>query len=207
MGIFPLRHPDVYLDICDILYNHSEIYSGCPEKSLNNNTMKKRYLLLLASPRTLKIMGGVGVGTAGTAWMGRNYYQQRMALSYPETVDPNGRRGAMLATRHFERDQVGYGVYPSIRLIHLLFGNIGEQEIGKLFNSPGAQAIMRKSRTHENHKELGAEEVKYWKDQLKKGKSIPDNMMIRFGALMPADARAYIQEGGARIRSLITKIE
>lgn len=205
MGIFPLLYQDLYIDICDTLYNHSETYSGCPEKLLIDNTMKKRYLLLLASPRTLKIMGGVG--TAGTAWMGRNYYQQRMALAYPETVDPNGRRGAMLATRNFERDQVGYGVHPSIRLIHLLFGNIGEQEIGKLFNSPEVQVIMRKSRTHENHKELGAEEVKYWKGQLKKGKTIPDNMMIRFGALMPADARAYIQERGARIRSLLTKNE
>lgn len=205
MGIFPLLYQDLYIDICDTLYNHSETYSGCPEKLLIDNTMKKRYLLLLTSPRTLKIMGGVG--TAGTAWMGRNYYQQRMALAYPETVDPNGRRGAMLATRHFERDQVGYGVHPSIRLIHLLFGNIGEQEIGKLFNSLEVQAIMRKSRTHENHKELGAEEVKYWKGQLKKGKTIPDNMMIRFGALMPADTRAYIQERGARIRSLFTKNE
>lgn len=163
------------------------------------------YLLLLASPRTLKIIGGVG--TAGTLWIGTNYYQQRQALAYPETVDPNGRRGAMLATRHFERGQVGYGVHPSIRLIHLLFRNIGEQEIGKLFHSPEAQAIMRKLRTHENHKELGAEEVKYWKGQLNKGKTIPDHMMIWFGALMPADARAYIQERGAKIRSLLPESE
>ncbi len=169
------------------------------------NTIKKFYLLLLASSRNAKILGGAGA--AGTLWIGSNYYQQRQALAYPETVDPNGRRGAMLATRHFERGQVGYGVHPSIRLIHLLFSDIGEQEIGKLFHSPEAQAIMRKLRTHENHEELGAEEVKYWISQQKKGKTFPDNIMIRFGALMPAGARARIQEGSAKIRSLLPESE
>ncbi|WP_150114790.1 SPASM domain-containing protein [Chryseobacterium sp. IHB B 17019] len=166
----------------------------------------KKYLLLLASSRTAMTVGGFG--TVGTVWMGRNYYQQLMALAYPETIDPNGRRGAILATRYFKRDQVGFGVYPSIRLIHLIFGNIGEQEIGKLFNSPAAQAIMRKPRTHKNHKKLGAQEVKYWISQRGLGKTIPDNMMIWFfGAVMQASARAYIQESNARIRSFITKNE
>ncbi|PWN72322.1 hypothetical protein C1631_006910 [Chryseobacterium phosphatilyticum] len=151
--------------------------------------MEKRYIQLLLS-----------VAGAGGAWMGRNEYQQYKALLEPEKVDPDSRLGAMIATKDFTRDQVGYGVYPSIRLIHLLFGNVGEQKIGEVFNRPDVQKALRKIRTHESHKFVGSIEESYWKGERKKGENIFDELMILFGANVNADTRACIQEWAATIR-------
>ena len=153
----------------------------------------KFYLKLLTS-----------AGTLSTGWLGRNYYNQYKALENPDQVNPHGRLGAMLASRNFDHNQVGYGVYPSIRLIHLLFGNIGEQEIGRLFNSPEGQALMKELRTIENHKKLGTIEQKYWISEKGQGKNISDELMICFGAVADPDFRAYVQESNAKIREFLS---
>lgn len=141
--------------------------------------------------------------SAGGAWTGRNYYQQYRAIENPEEVNPYGRLGAMLAAKDFESHQVGYGVYPSIRLIHFLFGNIGEQEIGRVFNSVEGQELLRQIRSEENHQKLGKMEYEYWKSQVGKGKTIGDRFMINFGASVDEKWRGYIQEGNAEIRELL----
>lgn len=149
--------------------------------------MKKKYVQLLLS-------------TAGTTWVGTNGYQQYKALLEPGKVDPAGRLGAMIATKDFTSDQVGYGVYPAIRLIHLLFGNIGEQKIGEVFKRPEVQEALRRIRTHENHKIVGGIEEKYWNDEKWRGDNRLDDLMILFGASVNADIRAHIQELAAQIR-------
>lgn len=141
----------------------------------------------------------------GFLWAGFNYFRQYKALANPQQIDQYGRLGAMLAAKDFKHDQVGYGVYPSIRLIHLLFGNFGQQHIGRIFNSPEAQAIMKKPRTTENHLELGKMEYDYWISQLGKGDTFPDELMIKFGAAVNPEWRAFIQEMNAKARAKITR--
>lgn len=152
----------------------------------------KYYLLLL---RTSQIAGTVGAG-----WIGRNYYQQYQALENPDQVNPDSRLGAMIAARHFDNNQVGFGVYPSIRLIHTVFGNVGEQQIGKVFNSPQAQEIMGAPRTFENNRRLGEMEYQYWQGEQWQGENIGDEFMIQFGAHVDPDVRAFLQEIAAQVR-------
>jgi hypothetical protein len=150
--------------------------------------MNKNYLALLASGTTI--------------WLGRNYHQQYQALENPDKANPDGRLGAMLAAKDFNPDQVGFGVFPSIRLIHTIFGNIGEQHIGSVFNTPEAQEIMRSLRTPENHRRLGAMEQQYWQSERRQGKNIGDELMIIFGANTNPDVRADLQEKAAQLRNL-----
>jgi len=141
-----------------------------------------------------------GVLGLGGLWFGRNYYQQRQALENPDQVDPNGRLGAMLAAGRFHQGQVGYGVQPAIRLIHGVFGNIGQQQIGRVFNGPEAQEIMAAPRDPENNRRLGEIEHNYWQEQQGHGENLPDEAMIRFGANVNPVYRGNIQELLAQFR-------
>ncbi|ASW72995.1 hypothetical protein IQ37_09890 [Chryseobacterium piperi] len=151
------------------------------------------YVLLLRTTRTAGALGTVG-------WLGNNYYQQYQALANPEQVNRERRLGAMLGARDFTSDQVGFGVFIAIRLIHLTFGNIGEQGIGSLFNSPRAQELMRAPRTFENNRRLGVMEYQYWRGERGRGEYVWDEFMIQFGAHVNPTARAILQEGAARFR-------
>ncbi|MDR6528753.1 hypothetical protein [Chryseobacterium rhizosphaerae] len=152
--------------------------------------MKKKYVQLLFS--------AAGAGT----WMGRNEYQQYQALLEPNKVDRKGRLGAMIATKDFTSDQVGYGVHFAIRLIHLLFGNVGEQKIGEVFNDSDVQKLLQKISTHENHKTVGSTEEDYWQSERGKGQHVLDELMILFGANVNAETRASLQELAAKIREV-----
>lgn len=154
--------------------------------------MKKNYLQLLLS--------AAGAGS----WMGINEYQQYKALLNSENIDKNGRLGAMIATKDFLPDQVGYGVYPSIRLIHLLFGDIGEQQIGKIFNDPEMQKMLKELGTHENHQLVGSKEQEYWREQWEKEKNPVRKIMAGLGAAFDGESRAYIQESAAKLRKKLS---
>ncbi|MDR3023451.1 SPASM domain-containing protein [Chryseobacterium sp.] len=149
--------------------------------------MKKRYLQLLLS-------------AAGTTWVGRNEYQQYKALLDTDSVDQTGRLGAMLATRDFPPDQVGYGVYPSIRFIHMVFGNIGEQKIGEIFNDPEMQEMLKQPGTHENHQNVGNKEQKYWQSKWEEENHPGRKLMAGLGAAFDGNSRAYIQKTAANLR-------
>ncbi|KAA2224037.1 SPASM domain-containing protein [Chryseobacterium sediminis] len=155
--------------------------------------MKKRYLQFLLS-----------ASGAGTAWMGRNEYQQYKALLDPDRVDRTGRLGAMLATKDFTPDQVGYGVYPSIRLIHLIFGNIGEQKIGEIFNDPEMQQLLKELGTHENHQNVGDKEQKYWQSKWNDESHPGRKLMAGLGAAFDGNSRAFIQKSAAELREKLS---
>ncbi len=157
----------------------------------------------LSNRTTIQPMFRRGLGWAGAmgaAWVGRNIHQQNAALQHPDQIDPNGRLGAMLAARRFEPHQVGAGVFPAIRAIHAVFGNIGEQQIGRLFNGPQAQALMGQPRNQANHQQLGAMEHQYWQDERGRGANPLDEFMIQFGANVNPQMRGHIQEMFARMR-------
>lgn len=153
----------------------------------------KYYVLLL---RTALATGGIGTIT----WTGENYRRITYALENPDTVDPDGRLGAMVATRDYTPDQVGYGVHAATQLIYLVFRDIGEQQIGKAFGALKPKQYLESPGTFENHKIFGAFDQGYWKDEFNMGKTTADNMVIGLGASLNPTIRAITQKLLAGIR-------
>lgn len=146
------------------------------------------------------------IGVALGSSMIENYLDQEEAIRNPSQVSPDGRLGAMLSSQKFEEGQVGYGANPSIRGIHTVFGNVGEQGIGSVFNSPEAQRLMASPSTFKNNRALGQLEYDYWKSQVGQGETWGDEAMIRFGAAVPPGMRAGIQMGMGAARGVANDV-
>ncbi|WP_449397431.1 hypothetical protein [Chryseobacterium wanjuense] len=150
------------------------------------------YILLLRS-------AGVA-GSLGTAWVGRNYYNITQAFKHPDQVDPSGRIGALMASRRYTRDQVGYGVHAATILIYLAFGGIGEQHVGTRFSQPDAIEALERNRNYINDRDFAILDQGHWINNQGKGKTLPDNIVICIGANIGSTPRAHIQEILAKIR-------
>lgn len=158
--------------------------------------MIKRYVLLAGSPQFRRIQ----TRNFGTFWPKENYRRITYALQNPDTVDPDGRLGAVVATQKYKPDQVGYGVHAATILIYVVFGDLGQQKVGKEFGLSYALEVLESQRNFKNNKRFGTIDQDYWINNTGKGGSLPDNIVICIGANINPTTRAMVQEFLARIR-------
>ena len=158
--------------------------------------MIKRYVLLAGSAQFRTVQ----TRNFGTFWPRENYRRITYALQNPDTVDPDGRLGAVVATQKYKPDQVGYGVHAATILIYLVFRDLGQQKVGKEFGLRYAQEILESPRNFRNNKLFGTIDQGYWIGNMGKGETLPDNIVICIGANINPTTRAIIQELLAKIR-------
>lgn len=143
--------------------------------------------------------GGVGY----SSFVARNMTLQEQALR-GGTVDLSTRLGAMLPMSQFSPSQVGGGAYPGIRAIHSLMGDIGQSNIGSLFNSPEAMHLASQPIQSGANRGLGQLEHSFWRTRMNGiGASGAASIGERFGGVIGSafvpDVRAGIQAGFASL--------
>lgn len=77
--------------------------------------------------------------------------------------DPNSRLGAYAATKGYDKGTVGHAVHNAIGTIYTSMGTVGEEEIGKVFNSDEAKALYNKPVDGPAGLEIATMEHNYWK--------------------------------------------
>lgn len=105
------------------------------------------------------------------------------------TPDPSSRLGAYKATLGYQPGTVGYAVNKQIGNIYNGLGTFGEDQIGKVFNSPEAKALYNEPVGSDASKQMAAMELKYWNDQKAKG-TVGGYM----GSSVPVGARDWLQK-------------
>jgi hypothetical protein len=79
-------------------------------------------------------------------------------------VDPESRLGAYAATRGYPPGSVGAAVHNAIGTIYILFGNYGQERIGRVFNSPEARALYGAPVESPAGAQMAAIEARYWQN-------------------------------------------
>ena len=80
------------------------------------------------------------------------------------TPEPETRLGAYAATRGYAPGTVGASVHRAIGTIYLTFGNYGQENIGRVFNSPEARALYDQPVTSCAGQQMAELEYQYWRD-------------------------------------------
>jgi hypothetical protein len=76
--------------------------------------------------------------------------------------DPDSRLGAYAATTGYPPGTVGEAVHNAIGTIDTTLGTAGQEQIGKVFNSPQARALYGKPLTPETSRQIAQIEYDYW---------------------------------------------
>jgi hypothetical protein len=78
------------------------------------------------------------------------------------TPDPNSRLGAYAATSGYPDGTVGNSVHNAIGTIYMGMANIGQEDIGKVFNSPEAKSLYNDPVNSPSSKCMAKIEYSYW---------------------------------------------
>ncbi len=107
------------------------------------------------------------------------------------TPDPNGRLGAYAATSGYPAGTVGESVHNAIGTIYKGFGNFGEEQIGKVFNSPEAKATYGDPVDSQSSKCMASMEQAYWQQAKSED---PWSAGGRMGAAFSPGSRDWLQK-------------
>jgi hypothetical protein len=78
--------------------------------------------------------------------------------------DPNSRLGAYAATRGYPPGTVGNAVHNAIGTIFVSLANYGQENIGRVFNSPEARALYNQPVASCAGRQMALLEYQYWQD-------------------------------------------
>lgn len=106
------------------------------------------------------------------------------------TPDPNSRLGAYDATKGYKEGTVGNSVHNAIGTIYGVFGTAGEEQIGKVFNSPEAKALYDQPVNSPASKKMAEMEHAYWS---KVRQENPTSFGGNMGSLFSPDTRDVLQ--------------
>ncbi len=104
--------------------------------------------------------------------------------------DPNSRLGAYLATRGFPPGTVGHSVHNAIGTIFLGLGNLGEEQIGTVFNSDAARALYHQPVDGPASRQIAEMEYAYWAQVRRQN---PWSIGGRLGTMFGPDSRDVLQ--------------
>lgn len=105
--------------------------------------------------------------------------------------DPNSRLGAYYATRGYEPGTVGHATHNAIGTIYASMGTVGEEQIGRVFNSPEARATYDQPVDGPASRRMAEMEHKYWETTRQQNPwSVGGNLGSAFGP----GARDWLQQ-------------
>lgn len=100
-----------------------------------------------------------GVGPGGNV---RRLIAVATGMEHPPMYS---RLGAFKAVLGHAPGTVGYAVARAIAAIYITMGDVGEDEIGRVFNSPEVQALLDEDACGPASKQLAEMEFEYWDSQ------------------------------------------
>jgi hypothetical protein len=104
--------------------------------------------------------------------------------------NPDSRLGAYAATGGYPPGTVGHAVHNAIGTIYVALGNLGEENIGRVFNSPEARALYNDPVDSPSGRQMAEIEVRYWENVKKED---PHSAGGNLGSAFPAGARDFLQ--------------
>ena len=170
-------------------------------QNLVSNDLQKMRLAIGGKPRNdrsllNKFVGKVGIGTEKAiggveSRIGGGRITDLRAIDDGSLVpDKNSRLGAYYATKGYERGTVGHSVHNAIGTIYAMLGTAGEEQIGKVFNSPEAKALYDHKVTSSSSRKIASMEVDYWKKMRKEKGSFGGHL----GSVFNPTARDWLQK-------------
>jgi RHS repeat-associated protein len=103
---------------------------------------------------------------------------------------PESRLGAYAATRGYAKGTVGHAVHAGIATVYLVFGNYGQEKIGRVFNSPEAKALYNLPVDSWAGRRMAQLEYQYWHNVHVEDPWSPGGEL---GASFDTNARDFLQ--------------
>jgi hypothetical protein len=106
------------------------------------------------------------------------------------TPDPESRLGAYAATTGYPAGTVGNAVHNAIGTIYTTLGNYGQESIGRVFNSPEAQALYNQPVDSPAGRQMADLEHQYWENVRRED---PLSAGGQLGSMASPAARDFLQ--------------
>lgn len=107
--------------------------------------------------------------------------------------DPDSRLGAFAGTHGYPRGTVGNAVHLGIAAIYMYLGDAGQENIGRVFNSPEARALYSQPIDSAANLEIARIEYEYWSNVHKEDPwSMGANMATQLSPEVRAAAQSLI---------------
>ena len=131
----------------------------------------------------------------------------RVAINTQGPYHPQGktRVDAILASNHYTKTQVGFGVNGCIKMIYIGLKTFGEAEIGSVFCSDKVQQMLEKEGTFPNHLAVAKAEVQYWRAIASDPKSWSDYVGAGLATCFNPQSRVMIQKTMEKFRKTLVK--
>ena len=113
----------------------------------------------------------------------------RLIDSGKKAPDPNSRLGAYHATKGYPEGTVGHAAHGAIGTIYATSGTVGEEKIGKVFNSQAAKALYNDPVDGPSSKKLATMEFDYWQKMKREKNSLGGHL----GSLFNPESRDWLQ--------------
>ncbi len=107
-------------------------------------------------------------------------------------ADPDSRLGAYQATSGYPSDTVGNAVHNAIGTIYVSMGTFGQENIGRVFNSPEAKSLYGQPVSSCASAQMATIEQRYWQNVANED---PYSLGGKMGAAFNPATRNWLQQG------------